>query len=292
MIKIIHIVYILTAIIIGLTVLLVCLSLKQAYNSSIIGAAATILGTLIASDLSLFIERTRRINKHIRDHLYEIKEKCLVPLKLNIEQLGSDSGYLFVSEQTLFITPKEVEDYLSLPIHPWDKSEGGVDFRLFIGPNLNAGTKIVDKALYEDLKKHGLTEVVTATNKLRNIYSKSMKSHFLKYKELYNKVTTHDGFKKLVANLGDKVALQATFFTLFDIDKGHWPNIYRMAQGSMNEIGKITLQIKKTKEYNDFNKIEDKINRAKKDAIDKINNGLDLFALRETNCRYIMQLDF
>lgn len=292
MIKIIHIVYILTAIIIGLTVLLVCLSLKQAYNSSIIGAAATILGTLIASDLSLFIERTRRINKHIRDHLYEIKEKCLVPLKLNIEQLGSDSGYLFVSEQTLFITPKEVEDYLSLPIHPWDKSEGGVDFRLFIGPNLNAGTKIVDKALYEDLKKHGLTEVVTTTNKLRNIYSKSMKSHFLKYKELYNKVTTHDGFKKLVANLGDKVALQATFFTLFDIDKGHWPNIYRMAQGSMNEIGKITLQIKKTKEYNDFNKIEDKINRAKKDAIDKINNGLDLFALRETNCRYIMQLDF
>lgn len=292
MIKIIHIVYILTAIIIGLTILLLYFSLNQTYYSSLIGVAATILGTLIASDMSLFIERTRRINKHIRDHLYEIKEKCLIPLKLNIEQLGSDSGYLFVNERTLFITPKEVDDYLSLPIHPWDKSEGGVNIRLFMGSNWNAGAKIVDKALYDDLKEHGLSEVVTATNNLRNIYSASMKPHFLKYKDLYDKVVTQDGFKKLAESLGEKVALPAMFFTLLGIDKDYWPNIYKVAQNKMDTIEALALQIKKSKEYTDFNGIEDKIKVSKKKAIDEINNGLDLFALRGTNCRYIIQLDF
>ena len=291
MVKIIQIIAILLVVIAALFIGIIYLIYNPTSTSiGLIGVFGTLGGAVIASTISLSVERTRRLNKYRRDHLREIQNSCLNPLKYNIGMLGSDDGYLFINEGRNFMTPQQVDEHLSAPVHTWSKGEGGVDFRVFIGTNFPQN-RSVDKKLYEDLSNHQLNGIKLKTKKVKEIYSRTMPLHFKAYKRLYTKIKSMRTFTMLSSMYSETILFQVIFFQLYNIGKGYWPNIYKQVEKDKGKITTLTQQIERSVEYKRFKEINDRITKAKREIVYDIDEALDAFSLNG-NCRFLQSLDF
>ncbi len=259
------------------------------------GILGPILGTIVSVVISLSVESSRKTAKDIWDHLYEIKEKCLTPLKYNIQNLGSDDGYWYISENTVFLDSNGIKEKLSLPVHTWDKGEGGIDFRIFAGASFLGLKKVVDESLYNDLKNHKLTDTITQeVDKVKLAYTKNMPLHLEAYEKLYSKIIENDEFKKISEGKSSSekdFIFKAIYFSLWDIEVKYWTNVFTITKAYQKNIADISLSIKASKEYERVKTIEGIISKSKEDAIRPIDIALNSSYLRE-RCDLVKQQEY
>ncbi len=166
---------------------------QQSNLVALLAFVGPIIGVLVSSVVSLLIESSRNDGKVKRDHLYDIKEKCLKPIKTSLAETYS-SYFDFIKEMQELPDAKGTEKFLNgTPVHWWNESS--IDVYVF---------GAADDALYKDLVKHSITrDIPPAVMIARKSVMGNMPKLLNAYVKLYKKIDSSPEFRRL--DLGDNI---------------------------------------------------------------------------------------